>query len=217
LEKRMTILFDLDGTLIDSTEAILESFFYACDCYDFAHPSADTVKKLIGYPLDIMFSQVGVEQTKVWDFVTAYKEKYREISKEKTFLLPKARETLQEAAKIARLGVVTTKTGRYSQELLEHFGVMCYFETLIGREHVTHPKPHSEPVLKALEAMSVAPTKDVFLIGDTKLDLLSAKSAGINAIGVLCGYGKKEELQKYGFVLQEDAFSAVAYLKKEKN
>jgi phosphoglycolate phosphatase len=212
----MTILFDLDGTLIDSTEAIVESFYSACEKYNFKKPSQEEITSLIGYPLDVMFRSIGVEEEKVWDFVSAYKETYREISKEKTTLLPKAKETIQNAATFARLGVVTTKTGRYSKELLEHFGIMCYFETLIGREDVTHPKPHPEPVLKALLAMQITKKDDVFLIGDTKLDLLSAKAAGIQAVGVLCGYGKEEELKKYDFELTKDAFLAVEMLKKEK-
>ncbi len=217
----MTILFDLDGTLIDSTEAILESFHKACEAFGFPRVSDAEITKLIGYPLDIMFASVGVDEAKVWDYVVQYKKNYRIISKQKTVLLPKAKETIELAATFARLGVVTTKTARYSEELLEHFGAMHHFETLIGRENVKHPKPHSEPIEKALESMGIKSKEDVYIVGDTKLDLESAKNAGIEALGVLCGYGEKCELDRYGFALFTDAFAAVEHLKnkaqKEKN
>ena len=209
----MVVLFDLDGTLIDSTEAIIESFYSACDRFDFKRPKEDEIKKLIGYPLDVMFGEVGVNKEKVWDFVKAYKEHYRVISKQKTTLLPKAKEAVIEASKFARLGVVTTKTAKYSVELMEHFGLMSYFEVLIGRENVTYPKPHPQPVLKALEKMDVKNKKDVWLIGDTTLDLGCAKNASINALGVLSGYGTKEQLQKYNFKIFNNSLEAVNHLK----
>ncbi len=213
----MTILFDLDGTVIDSTEAIVESFLYACECYGFTHPTYEQITKLIGYPLDVMFREVGVKEDKVWDFVTAYKEHYRVISKEKTFLLPKAKEAVIEASSFARLGVVTTKTARYSKELLEHFGIMCYFETLIGREDVTYPKPHAEPIETALENMKIEKKEEVYIIGDTVLDLESAQNAHIKAVGVLSGYGRKNDLEKYNFVIKKDVYEAVSFLKREKS
>ena len=212
----MTILFDSDGTLIDSTEAIVESFFWACDEYGFKRPEATTIHSLIGYPLDVMFAQVGVQEDVVWDFVAAYKRHYRKISKQKTVLLPYAKEAVDRASQFARLGIVTTKTARYSRELMEHFGVMGYFEVLIGREDVTHPKPHPEPVLKALEVMGIKAGIDVVLIGDTKLDLEAAKRAGIGGVGVLSGYGSKEELEVFSFPVVEDVTEAVTLLKKAK-
>jgi len=207
------ILFDLDGTLIDSTEAILECFHKAFDFYNYPHPSDAEVKALIGHPLDVMFARLGVEEDKVWDFVTVYKENYREISTLKTTLLPGAKEAVELAASFAELGIVTTKTGKYSQILMEHFGLMHYFKVLIGREHVTHPKPHAEPILKALEVFEQVDKKSVYMIGDTELDLIAADGAGIQSIAVLSGYGTKEQLSKFTDVLFRDTYSAVKWLK----
>ena len=218
MDKRVILLFDLDGTVIDSTEAILESFFVACEQNGCEKPSGDEVKKLIGYPLDVMFAQVGVDERKVWECVASYKEHYRVISKNKTLLLPRAKEAIELAATFARLGVVTTKTARYSKELLRHFGVFEFFEVLIGREDVQNPKPHPEPILRALEVMGKKPSRDVWMIGDTKLDLLCAKNAAVNAVGVLSGYGTNKELKRYGFSIKPDLYEAVTYLRQnEKN
>jgi phosphoglycolate phosphatase len=205
------ILFDLDGTLIDSTEAILESFHNSFDVHAHPHPSDDAIKRLIGHPLDVMYSRLGISEQMVWQFVTTYKEHYRVISTEKTHLLESAREAVLAADKIATLGIVTTKTGAYSQILMEHFGLMQYFEVLIGREHVQKPKPDAEPIERALRLLD-KDDSDIWMIGDTQMDLISASNAGINSMGVLSGYDSKETLEKFTNVIFSDVFEAVKYL-----
>ena len=211
----MIILFDLDGTLIDSTDAIVSTFHYAFDVHNSKHPSDKEIMALIGYPLDIMFKELNVDEDKVWDYVATYKEEYRKISTIKTELLACAKEAVQNASEIATLGIVTTKTGSYSKILMEHFGLMQYFDILIGREHVENPKPHAEPILKALEFLDVQ-GKEIWMIGDTKLDLISAKNAGINSIGVLSGYDELDTLKAYSEIVMNDALEAVEFLKNRR-
>ena len=209
----MTILFDLDGTLIDSTEAILESFHQAFDIHNYPHAEDEEIKALIGHPLDVMFKALGVEDALVWDFVDTYKEHYRVISTQKTVLLPGAKEAVELASTFARLGIVTTKTGKYSRVLMEYFGLMDYFEVLIGREDVEYPKPHAEPINKAVEQMGVDKV-ECWIIGDTRLDLGSAKNAGIKSIGVLSGYDNAEQLTTLTDIIDIDALQAVRRLEK---
>ena len=206
-----TILFDLDGTLIDSTQSILGGFETAYRTFHRPTPKADEITRLIGYPLDIMFSKLGIQSTEVWQYVQAYKEHYRVISKEQTTLLPFAKEAIEHAFTFANLGVVTTKTAHYSQDLLEHFGVMNYFKVLIGRESITHPKPHPEPILKALSTLNANP-ENTWMIGDTKLDLIAAKEANVHGVGVLCGYGHRDELMQYTSLVCANAKEAVAMI-----
>jgi len=207
----MIILFDLDGTLIDSTEAILESFDVAFKTFNNPTPSDEEIKSLIGLPLDVMFVKLGVSEEKKWDYVDAYKKHYRKISTKKTKLLPYAKEAIIKASKIARLGIVTTKTSRYSAELLEHFKVLKYFEVLIGREDVKNPKPHSEPILAALKKMNAKDEK-VYMIGDTCLDCMSAKEAKIHSIGVCGGYGCKSDLNSCCEKVCENTLEAINLL-----
>lgn len=209
----MTILFDLDGTLIDSTEAILESFHNSYRVYDRPSPSDAAIKALIGHPLDVMYRELGIEEAMVWKFVGTYKEYYREISTQKTVLLPKAAEAVIEASKFARLGIVTTKTGKYSRILMEHFGLMEYFEALIGFEDVDCPKPHAEPIEKALELMGVG-TSDAWIIGDTVLDLESAVNAAINSVAVTSGYDTKATLASMTANVCDDALEAVHLIRQ---
>lgn len=213
MNDKPVILFDLDGTVIDSTEAILESFANSYRHYDVVCPNEQAIKDLIGHPLDVMYERLGVAEDKVWDYVKTYKEYYRVISCQKTLLLPQAREAIVLASTFARLGVVTTKTGKYSKELMLHFDLMSYFETLIGREHVENPKPHGEPVLKALEAMNIDKS-NVWLIGDTHLDIVCAKNAGINHIAVTSGYESKNDLLKHTDIIVSDIYVAVDKVKE---
>lgn len=215
MEKNTIILFDLDGTLIDSTDAIVSTFYHSFEIMNFEFKGNDeTIKDLIGYPLDIMYSKLGVNEKNVWDFVNAYKNRYREISKQKTLLLKDAYKAVELASSFARVSVVTTKTRQYTIPLLEHFGINQYFEVVTGRECVENPKPHPEPILKTLELMKYNPkTENVWMIGDTKLDLQAANDANINSVAVLCGYGKKEELKKYTNFVEENALNAIMFIK----
>ncbi|MDD3475651.1 MAG: HAD family hydrolase [Sulfurimonas sp.] len=211
----MIILFDLDGTLIDSTDAILESFHHSFSKHGHECKKDKDIKALIGYPLDIMFENLGIEKKEIWDMVATYKERYREISTQKTELLKNAREAVLLAKKFATLGIVTTKTAQYSKELMQHFDLMQYFEVLIGREDVQNPKPHAEPILKALDKMDTK-NREIWMIGDTKLDIIAAKNANINSIAVLSGYDDLETLKKFTNVIFNDALEATFYLQNRK-
>ncbi|RLA67509.1 MAG: HAD family hydrolase [Epsilonproteobacteria bacterium] len=207
----MIILFDLDGTLIDSTEAILESFAVAFQTHGREVPNDRAIKAEIGHPLDVMFPTLGIPQEEVQAHILAYKEQYRKIYCQKTFLLPRAREAVVLASKYAKLGVVTTKTAKYSRELLEHMGLMNYFDVLIGREDVEYPKPHPEPIFKALSKLDSDKSK-YWMIGDTPMDILAANAAKINSVAVTCGYADIESLKKYTNNLCDTAFEAVQYI-----
>ncbi|MCK9473509.1 HAD family hydrolase [Sulfurimonas sp.] len=211
----MIILFDLDGTLIDSTEAILESFHHSFDLHKLLRKEDEEIKSLIGYPLDIMYENLGVEKSLISEIITTYKEHYRDISTQKTQLLKNAKEAVELAKEFATLGIVTTKTGEYSKVLMEHFNIMHHFDVLIGREDVVNPKPHAEPIMKALEKLDTK-NKEIWMIGDTKLDLIAAQGANVNSIGVLSGYDKAQTLKMFTNVILNDALEAAVYLQKRK-
>ena len=206
------ILFDLDGTLIDSTEAILESFKVAFETFGEVVPNDEAIKNEIGHTLENIFLSLGVENEKVDAHVHAYKMHYRIISCEKTVLLKGAKEAIVEASKFATLGVVTTKTGEYSRILLEHMDLMRYFDVLIGREHVTYPKPHQEPILKALVKLE-HDTTNTWMIGDTCMDIDSAKNAGVKSIAVTSGYASHSILKECSSMICNNVGEAVEFIK----
>ncbi|MDX9743025.1 MAG: HAD family hydrolase [Arcobacteraceae bacterium] len=217
--KELVILFDLDGTLIDSTDAIVSTFYHSFVVKSFKFDgSEEDIKNLIGYPLDVMYEQLGVAQEEVNGFVEEYKKRYREISLDMTLILEDAKEALELASQYARLGIVTTKTTQYTIPLLENMGIMNYFECIVGRQEVINPKPHPEPILKAMEMMNITIEDfDIYMIGDTKLDLIAAKNANITGVGVLCGYGKYGELSQYSDIIEANSSLAVKRIIKVKN
>lgn len=208
------ILFDLDGTIIDSTEAILESFTQAYKSFNIEVPSAESIKPLIGLPLEMMFVKLGVSEADSTSYAAAYKEHYKTIHTQKTTLLPKAKEAIELAHGYAKLGIVTTKTASYSRELLEHFDIMKYFDVLIGREDVTEPKPNPEGVLKAVTALRHRSGIATFFIGDSCVDMIAAEEAEIAGIGVLTGYTSKDDLLDCADFVTEDAYAAVIMAEK---
>ena len=149
-----TLLFDLDGTLIDSTPAILDGFHYAFAHLGAAEPSDEAIKRLIGHPLEVMFERLGVTRD-VHNFVLAYKQRYAQTFLDQTVLLSGAFEAVRAASEFANLGVVTTKTSKFSKILLWHLGIADLFGTIVGREDVQNPKPSAEPILKALENLGI--------------------------------------------------------------
>jgi len=212
----MIILFDLDGTLIESTDAIVSTFHYSFKVHDMPLVEDEKIIQLIGYPLEIMYAQLGIEQGKISGFVDTYKDEYRKISTKKTKLLPNTLEAIELASTFAELGIVTTKTGKYSKVLMEYFDLMQYFDVLIGFEDVEHPKPHAEPILKAIEILNKN-DNDIWMIGDTVLDIRSAINAKVNAIAVLSGYDNEDKLVEFTHIIKDSALEAVNYLKIKKN
>lgn len=211
------VLFDMDGTLIDSTNAIYESFCAVFKAHSLPILRKDEVAKFIGYTLQDMFAFFGVPQSHIEQYCEEYKKYYRAISKEQTTLLPNALQSIKLASQFAYLGIVTTKTSAATKDLLEYFGVAQYFMTIIGREDVRHTKPHKEPILNALDnikskILALPNNKNIFMIGDTILDLQSAQNAKVCGIGILCGYGRREDMEQISPYIFEDSLQAVRFI-----
>jgi len=214
--KNTIILFDLDGTLIDSTEAIIESFGAAYEQLSEKTPNPAAIKRLIGRPLEAMFVALGVHKEHVTACAKAYREHYRTVHTLKTTLLPGADEAIKHAAMFAYIGIVTTKNTRFTADLLKHFGLIDFFDSVIGQNDVRHPKPHPEPIHKALAALPTV-TGRSYMIGDTCLDMEAAEAANIEGMGVLDGYSDRTLLSRCTGNLFENASEAVRGIaKKEK-
>ena len=186
-------VFDLDGTLIDSTDAIVESFMHTFDVLEMPRPPRDAVVKSIGFTLEQQFEQFATIDAN--ECARVYREYYATICCEKTFLLPGAAKSLRRFADAGiTLGFASSKRRHFCEVILEHLGVLDYFATRLGPEDITHPKPHPEAVARSAEMQGVTP-RELYFIGDTSFDVLAARAAGARCLCVTTGYNTRAELE----------------------
>lgn len=190
------VIFDLDGTLIDSTEAIIGSMFHVFDTIGEPRPTRAAIIDSIGCPLREQLQVLT--QYDVDECIGIYRPHYTETARAKTFLLEGARELLAWLREQGTpVGLATSKKREAAEMLLEYLGVLDHFAVRIGPDEVTYPKPHPEPLLKAAAAVGVAP-EDAVYIGDMYFDVNAARAAGMPCIAVATGYCTHAELEALG-------------------
>ena len=186
------VCFDLDGTLIDSDEAIVMSFFHACDQLGLPRPSRESIVTSIGYLLEDQIKRLLNYDAE--EFARVYREYYGKICCEYTDLMPYAREILENLrAAGLRLGFATSKRRHYAEIILHHLGVLDFFDARVGGEDVPNPKPNPEPLYRVAEQLGVSP-REMILVGDTRFDVLAARNAGTRCVCVTLGYESREAL-----------------------
>lgn len=211
--KEKILLFDLDGTLIDSTQAIVESFVNTSLFFGFNfNGREEEIQRLIGYPLREMFVQMGLPQEKIEECVKLYRSNYERIYLEKTVLLPKVKDSFKNLPSSYLMGVVTSKSSFFSKKILENLEMLKYFFRIVGIDDVKEPKPSKEPILKALEGIEYDKSR-VYMIGDTFFDMQSARNAGVIGIGVQGKYD--QNLREYTDFVFEDMQQAMDYIKHQ--
>lgn len=207
------LLFDLDGTLIDSTQAILESFVNASLFFGYNFKGREEeIQALIGSPLREMFVKMGLPQGEIEECVKLYRSNYERIYLQKTILLPKVMDSFKTLPSSYLLGVVTSKSSFFSKKILENLGMIKYFFRIVGIDDVKEPKPSAEPIFKALEGLEYDKSQ-VYMIGDTFFDMQSAKNADVVGIGVQGKYDKN--LKEYTDFVFEDIQQALEYIKQQ--
>jgi len=188
-----TVLFDLDGTLIDSTDAIVASFFHMFDSHHAARPPRERIIESIGKPLHEQLPELT--DLDIESCVTAYRDHYDATACASTTLLPGAATILPWLHdKGIQIGFATSKKREASEMLLEHLGVLDYFKARIGPYEVQQPKPHPEALHTAMAQLGATPEETAF-IGDMHFDVLAGKAAGVLTLAVATGYASRLELE----------------------
>ncbi|MCL1846469.1 MAG: HAD-IA family hydrolase [Coriobacteriia bacterium] len=190
------ILFDLDGTLIDTKELILTSFRRAAeDVLGAAFPD-ERVQALIGIPLIEQARALAPDH--VDGLMAAYRTRNLELHDELIHYFEGTREMLEAFAEEGRrMAVVTSKRNQPAQEGLASFDLQGYFEFVSGLEETDKHKPDPEPLLVAAARMGV-PIQDCVYVGDSPYDMRAALAAGSAAVAALWGMYTREELLDAG-------------------
>lgn len=192
-----TILFDLDGTLTDSGEGIINCAILALEHFGLPIPSRETLRVFVGPPLHESFIRFGVPADRAEEAVEVYRSRYIPIGKFENTPYPGIRELLEALKNRGwKLYVATSKPEVTAVEILEHFDLSKYFRLICGAD-MGHDREKKSDVIRYLLKQSPQNGK-MLMVGDTKYDVLGAAELGIPAIGVSWGYGDVQEMKDAG-------------------
>jgi phosphoglycolate phosphatase len=193
------IFFDLDGTLTDPKPGITRSIQYALQKLD--HPTMPTEDELtwcIGPPLRASFVRLLGAETSADLAVSYYRERFSDIGLYENGVYDGIGEVLTAlCASGHRLFVATSKPHVFAERIIDHFGLRGHFERVFGSELDGTRVDKSRLLEYALKEASVDPARTL-MIGDCSHDMIGAKNNGMKGIGVLYGYGSRDELLQAG-------------------
>ncbi|HEP1839830.1 TPA: HAD family hydrolase [Streptococcus suis] len=194
-----TILFDLDGTLTDSGQGILNSVAYALEKMGIEEPDTANLNRFIGPPLYESFSrfyQLNPEDTQ--SAVDAFRVYFKEKGMFENQLYPGIIPLLEELRTAGKILVIaTSKPEIFAKQILEHFGIAHYFDVIAGASLDSSRISKADVIGYAINQLEAFP-KHAVMIGDREHDIEGARMHQLPAIGVLYGYGSKQEFEKAG-------------------
>ncbi|MGJ8545792.1 MAG: HAD-IA family hydrolase [Sulfitobacter sp.] len=211
------VIFDVDGTLVDSQGDIVAAMRAAFAQAGVDAPSRAEILSIVGLSLDVAMARLAPAQSAAVQgaMVQAYKDAYMDLraqagAAQSSPLYPGARETLDALRQVddILLGVATGKSKRGLDKLIEAHGLEGFFVTQQVADF--HPsKPHPSMILAAMSETGVA-ARDTVMIGDTSFDMEMAASAGVRGIGVAWGYHPRRDLGAAWRIV--DGFAEIAPL-----
>ena len=187
MSTRPAILFDLDGTLVDTIALLLSSKAHAFAAVGLVAPSDADWSAGIGTPLVTQFRQFVEDDATIARLVAAYRAFQHAHHDEHTRAYEGIPDLVRRLeARGHPIGIVTSKGNELAHRGLAWVGLAAHVDVVIGADSVARHKPHPEPVLAALSALGVAPADAVF-VGDSPHDIESGRAAGVRTIGVAWG------------------------------
>lgn len=195
-----TILFDLDGTLTDSGPGITNSVAYALKKWDIEEKDINVLKKFVGPPLDTSFAKYyGFSKEKCLQAIQYYREYYLTKGIYENRVYDGIEELLKWLRDTGRRAIVaTSKPEPSAVQVLEYFHIDSYFEIIAGATMDRSRVEKSDVIRYALDRAGIRDVSGVVMVGDRENDIQGAKDNGLDSIGVLYGYGSREELQAAG-------------------
>ena len=190
-----TVLFDLDGTLIDSIPLIRASYLHTLEVHFGGESDPDLWLAGLGRPLRWHFGQMTSDTNEIEAMIATYRAHNHAHHDAMVTAFPGAVEAVQDLARRGiKLGIVTSKLRKGAHKGLKHCGFgLEPFGAIIGMDDCTEHKPHPEPVRMALRLLGSTPERAV-MVGDSPYDLMSGKSAGTSTAAVAWGTFPREHL-----------------------
>jgi len=199
------LLFDLDGTLIDTDDVMGEGLARKLEPLAGLFPNRDPQpfarRLLVALENPLNYVALLMERFGLSRVMMLVADRLRRLkglgTTGRNRLVPGAEEAIRGLAGTYRLGVVTTRTRADAEAFLHQHGLCGLFEAITTRSDVWRLKPHPSPVQRSVSMLGLSPGECCF-VGDTELDVLAGKRAGVYSVGVLSGFGLREELERAG-------------------
>lgn len=194
---KKTILFDLDGTLTDSGEGIINCAQMTLERFGLSVPSRKEMRVFVGPPLGDTFVKFGIPPERTQEAIDIFRSRYVPIGKYENHPYPGIRELLEALREQGhKLFVATSKPEVTAMEVLEHFDLAKYFDLVCGASLDQSCTTKSEVIAFLLEQNGRI--DNAVMVGDTAFDVLAAAEHGIPTIGVSWGYGERSDMVKAG-------------------
>lgn len=199
------ILFDLDGTLTDSGEGIMNCAVHALNHFGIATPSEAELRTFVGPPLLESFARFGVPADRLEEAIRIYRQRYIPIGKFENHPYPGIRELLERLHQEGhKLYVATSKPENTSIEICDHFGLSKYFVKICGASSDNDRSRNTKEAVIAYLLEECGRDEKIVMVGDTAYDVLGAKVHNIPTIAVSWGYGLVEDMKAAGAVAVAD-------------
>lgn len=194
------VLFDLDGTLTDPGIGITNSVAYALRKWGIEPPPRTELFKFIGPPLADSFSKFyGFSTEDAEKSVEYYREYFRDRGLYENEIYPGAEAMLKALKADGRKVVLaTSKPEEFAKRILEYFHIDGYFDFMAGASMDSSRNKKGDVIAYALRDAKITELKNAVMVGDREHDILGARENGLDSIGVLFGYGSREELKAAG-------------------
>lgn len=196
------VLFDLDGTLINSKPGITRCVQYALQSFGIEAPDADELECFIGPPLIDSFQKYyGFSDGRAREAVEKYRERYHRVGIYECELYPDVEHVLKRLKeKGYGIAMASSKPEVSCRQIMEHFGLSGYFDEIVGATLDGRIDSKISVLREVIRRFGTMDMSQYRLVGDTRFDVLGAKEAGMDCIGVTYGFGSYEELKENGAV-----------------
>ena len=202
------VLFDLDGTIIDSGPDLIDSLNFALQLENFNHIDKNILGSLVGGGAKVMIEKAlkhlneEVNENKLESMISSFLEFYLKNCSIKSKLYGNVISTLQIIKPKFKIGLCTNKKQHLTEKILKDFKIEKYFDFILGSSANLKLKPDNEMLDFSLKKLNCSPIHSV-MVGDSGNDITPAKELGMTSVFVTYGYGKLNNLIKPDFIIKE--------------
>jgi phosphoglycolate phosphatase len=186
------VIFDIDGTLLDSATGIVAGFQHALRSVGFEPPDEQTLRSDLGPPVGLLFAGLGLPQDRIADAVAAYRTFYFAEGLQQASAYAGIIDLLDSLAPVVPLGTATAKRTDVAEAIMAEHGLADYFRVINGTDQRRTTK--AETIAQTLADLGDPSPADVVMVGDRHSDITGGRSCGLRTVGVTWGYGSRAEL-----------------------